>query len=70
MAGTMMKTRRRVKRTVREMPSKLTIRLLKGSSRNMVVDPDKAKAFHPNRNPVGPETFKLSSLGVTVCERN
>ena len=32
----MMKTRRRVKRTVREMPRRLTIRLSKGSSRNMV----------------------------------
>lgn len=40
----MMKTRRRVKRTVREMPRRLTIRLSKGSSRNMVEDPGKANA--------------------------
>lgn len=39
MAGTMMKTSRRVKRTVREMPRRLTIRLSKGSNRNMVEDP-------------------------------
>lgn len=45
MAGTMMKTRRRVKRTVREMPRRLTIRLSKGSSRNMVGDPGKASAL-------------------------
>lgn len=44
MAGTMMKTRRRVKRTVREMPRRLTIRLSKGSNRNMVEDPGKASA--------------------------
>lgn len=42
-----MKTRRRVKRTVREMPRRLTIRLSKGSSRNMVEDPGQADAFSP-----------------------
>lgn len=41
----MMKTRRRVKRTVREMPRRLTIRLSKGSNRNMVEDPGKANAL-------------------------
>lgn len=51
MAGTMMKTRRRVKRTVREMPRRLTIRLSKGSNRNMVEDPGKASAFHPKNKP-------------------
>lgn len=47
MAGTMMKTRRRVKRTVREMPRRLTIRLSKGSSRNMVGDAGQASALLP-----------------------
>lgn len=37
-----MKTRRRVKRTVREMPRRLTIRLSKGSNRNMVEGPGMA----------------------------
>lgn len=36
MAGTMMKTKSRVKRTVREMPNRLTTKLSKGSSRNMM----------------------------------
>lgn len=36
MAGTMMKTSSRVKSTVKEMPRRLTIRLSKGSNRNMV----------------------------------
>lgn len=44
MAGTIMKTRRRVKRTVREMPRRLTIRLSKGSNNNMVEGPVKANA--------------------------
>lgn len=47
MAGTMMKTRRRVKRTVREMPRRLTIRLSKGSNRNMVEDPGQASTCLP-----------------------
>lgn len=47
MAGTMMKTRRRVKSTVREMPSRLTIRLSKGSNRNIVDNPGKANALVP-----------------------
>lgn len=51
MAGTMMKTRRSVKRTVREMPRRLTIRLSKGSNRNMVEDPGKASALHPKNKP-------------------
>ena len=42
-----MKTRRRVKRTVREMPRRLTIRLSKGSNRNMVEDPGQADASSP-----------------------
>ena len=42
-----MKTRRRVKRTVREMPRRLTIRLSKGSSRNMVGDAGQASALLP-----------------------
>lgn len=42
-----MKTRRRVKRTVREMPRRLTIRLSKGSNRNMVEDPGMANALLP-----------------------
>lgn len=36
MAGTIMKINSRVKRTVREMPSRLTTRLSKGRSRNMM----------------------------------
>lgn len=51
MAGTIMKTRRRVKRTVREMPRRLTIRLSKGSNRNMVEDPGKPKALLPKNRP-------------------
>lgn len=51
MAGTMMKTRRRVKRTVREMPRRLTIRLSKGSNRNMVEDPSEANALLPKHRP-------------------
>lgn len=47
MAGTMMKMRRRVKSTVREMPRRLTIRLSKGSSRNMVEDAGQAGAHLP-----------------------
>lgn len=42
-----MKTRRRVKRTVREMPRRLTIRLSKGSNRNMVEGPGKAMPSSP-----------------------
>lgn len=42
-----MKTRRRVKRTVRERPSRLTIRLSKGSDRNMVEGPGQADAPSP-----------------------
>lgn len=45
MAGTMMKTSSRVKRTVREMPRRLTIKLSKGSNRNMVEDAGQA-GFH------------------------
>lgn len=52
MAGTMMKTRRRVKRTVREMPRRLTIRLSKGSNRNMVEDPGRASALLPKNKPL------------------
>lgn len=44
-AGTMMKTSRRVKRTVREMPRRLTIKLSKGSNRNMVEDAGQAGAL-------------------------
>lgn len=45
MAGTMMKTSSRVKRTVREMPRRLTIKLSKGSNRNMVEDAGQAGAL-------------------------
>lgn len=45
MAGTMIKTSSRVKRTVREMPRRLTIKLSKGSNRNMVVDAGQAGAL-------------------------
>lgn len=45
-----MKTRRRVKRTVREMPRRLTMRLSKGSNRNMVDGPGKASASAPRTN--------------------
>lgn len=45
MVGIMMKTRRRVKRIVREMFRRLIIRLLKGSNRNMVEDLGKVKVF-------------------------
>lgn len=55
MAGAMMKTRRRVKRTVKEMPRRLTIRLSKGSSRNMVGDAGQASALLP--------VFQLASDG-------
>lgn len=47
----MMKTSRRVKRTVREMPRRLTIRLSKGSNRNMVEDPGQASALLPKHKP-------------------
>lgn len=50
MAGTMMKTSRSVKRTVREMPRRLTIRLSKGSNRNMVEDPGQAVPSFPHTN--------------------
>lgn len=42
-----MKTRRRVKRTVKEMPRRLTIRLSKGSNRNMMEGPGKAMPSSP-----------------------
>jgi hypothetical protein len=45
MAGTMMKTSSRVKRTVREIPRRLTIKLSKGSNRNMVEDARQAGAL-------------------------
>lgn len=48
-AGTMMKTRSRVKRTVMEIPKRLTTRLSKGSRRNMVKGPGKAGALQPDR---------------------
>lgn len=48
-AGTMMKTRSRVKRTVMEIPKRLTTKLSKGSRRNMVKGPGKAGALQPNR---------------------
>lgn len=41
----MMKTSSRVKRTVREMPRRLTIKLSKGSNRNMVEDARQAGAL-------------------------
>lgn len=46
-AGTMMKTRSRVKRTVMEIPKRLTTRLSKGSRRNMMKGPSKAGALRP-----------------------
>lgn len=41
----MMKTSSRVKRTVREIPRRLTIKLSKGSNRNMVEDARQAGAL-------------------------
>lgn len=65
MAGTMMKTRRRVKRTVREMPRRLTIRLSKGSNRNMVEDPGKASALPREQTTV----FRWSRQTAPAWER-
>lgn len=48
MAGTMMNTRSRVKRTVMDIPKRLTTRLSKGSRRNMVKGPGKAGALQPD----------------------
>lgn len=62
MAGAMMKTRRRVKRTVREMPRRLTIRLSKGSNRNMVEDAGQASALLPT-NKARPQMVLSDSTG-------
>lgn len=56
----MIKTRRRVKRTVREMPRRLTIRLSKGSNRNMVHDAGKASALLPT-NKAQPQMVLVDS---------
>lgn len=48
-AGTMIKTRSRVNRTVMEIPKRLTTRLSKGSRRNMVKGPGKAGSLKPDR---------------------
>lgn len=66
MAGTMMKTSRRVKRTVREMPRRLTIRLSKGSNRNMVEDPGQASALPPQAQITA---FRWSFLTPAAYER-
>ena len=62
-AGTMMKTRRRVKRTVREMPRRLTIRLSKGSNRNMVEEAGQASALLPT-NKARPQMVLSDSTGL------
>lgn len=65
MAGTMMKTSSRVKRTVREMPRRLTIKLSKGSNRNMVEDAGQAGALLYTHKHV----FRWSLPTAQVLER-
>lgn len=63
MAGTMMKTSSRVKRTVREMPRRLTIKLSKGSNRNMVEDAGQAGALFSTHKHV-PQMVPSGSTGL------